>query len=265
MDSKALDLSGRCVIVTGGGKGVGRGITQSFLSAGAEVVICGRNTPEQLPEVDGRRPHFVAADVREPEQIARVIAAALERGGRLDALINNAGGSPEVAAADASPRFHESIIRLNLIAPLHCSQAANAVMQRQETGGVIVNISSASGVRPSPGTAAYGAAKAGLIQLSLCLAHEWGPRVRVVPLVAGLIATEQAHLHYGDEAGIASVGSTIAMRRMGRPEDIGDVCVFLASPLARWMTGGPVYVDGGGEGPAFQRAAVNVRKDPREA
>jgi NAD(P)-dependent dehydrogenase (short-subunit alcohol dehydrogenase family) len=263
MDKKALDLGGKCAIVTGGGKGVGRGITQSFLSAGAEVVICGRNPPETLPEADGRRPHFVAADVREPEQVARVIQKALEIAGRLDVLINNAGGSPEVAAAEASPRFHESIIRLNLIAPLHCSQAANAVMQRQETGGVIVNISSASGVRPSPGTAAYGAAKAGLIQLSLCLAHEWGPKVRVVPLVAGLIATEQAHLHYGDEAGLASVGNTVAMRRMGRPDDIGDVCVFLASPLARWMSGGPVYVDGGGEGPAFLRAAQNVRKDPR--
>jgi NAD(P)-dependent dehydrogenase (short-subunit alcohol dehydrogenase family) len=264
MDKQALDFSGKCVIVTGGGKGVGRGITQSFLSAGAHVVICGRNAPETLPEVDGRRPVFVAADVREPEQIARVIDRALERAGRIDALINNAGGSPEVAAADASPRFHESIIRLNLIAPLHFSQAANAVMQRQESGGVIVNISSSSGVRPSPGTAAYGAAKAGLIQLSLCLAHEWGPKVRVVPLVAGLIATEQAHLHYGDEAGIAAVGSTVAMRRMGRPDDIGDACVFLASPLARWISGGPVYVDGGGEGPAFLRAAQNVRKDPRE-
>jgi NAD(P)-dependent dehydrogenase (short-subunit alcohol dehydrogenase family) len=265
MDPSALDLSGRCAIVTGGGKGVGRGITQSFLSAGADVVICGRNTPESLPSADGRSAHFVQADVREPEQCARLVEAAVARFGRLDAVVNNAGGSPEVNAADASPRFHESIIRLNLIAPLHVAQAANAVMQKQESGGAIVNISSASGVRPSPGTAAYGAAKAGLIQLSLCLAHEWGPRVRVIPLVAGLIETEQAHLHYGDREGIASVGNTIALRRMGRPEDIGDVCVFLCSPLARWMSGGPVYVDGGGEGPAFQRAAINVRKDPREA
>jgi NAD(P)-dependent dehydrogenase (short-subunit alcohol dehydrogenase family) len=260
MDPRALDLSGKCVIVTGGGKGVGRGITQCFLAAGADVVICGRNAPETLPEVAGRKPHFVAADVREPEQIGRVVHAALERGGRIDALVNNAGGAPEAPPAEASPRVHEQIIRLNLIAPLHFSQAANAVMQEQETGGVIINISSSSGVRPSPGTAAYGAAKAGLIHLSLCLAHEWGPKVRVVPLVAGLIATEQAHLHYGDEAGIAAVGRTIAMRRMGRPDDIGDACVFLASPLARWISGTPVHVDGGGEGPAFLHAA-NVRKD----
>jgi len=265
MDASALDLTGRCVIVTGGGKGVGRGISASFLSAGADVVVCGRSAPESLPSAGGRTAVFVQADVRDPEQCARLIDAALAHRGRLDAVVNNAGGSPEAAAADASPRFHESIIRLNLIAPLHVAQAANAVMQRQDSGGVIVNISSASGVRPSPGTAAYGAAKAGLIQLSLCLAHEWGPKVRVIPLVAGLIETEQAHLHYGDQAGIASVGNTIAMRRMGRPEDIGDVCVFLCSSLARWMSGGPVYVDGGGEGPAFQRAAINVRKDPREA
>src|SRR5574341_2284725 len=106
MDPKALDLTGKCVIVTGGGKGVGRGITTSFLEAGADVVICGRSTPESLPEAAGRKPHFVTADVREPEQIARVIEAALARGGRLDALVNNAGGSPEVWAAEASPRFH---------------------------------------------------------------------------------------------------------------------------------------------------------------
>jgi NAD(P)-dependent dehydrogenase (short-subunit alcohol dehydrogenase family) len=260
-----LDFTGRVVLVTGGGRGVGRGISERFLEAGADVAVCGRTRPETLPAAGGREAVFVEADVRESEAAARVVDAARERFGRLDVLVNNAGGSPAAPAASASPRFSEAIIRLNLIAPLHFSQAANAVMQRQATGGVIVNISSSSGVRPSPGTAAYGAAKAGLIQLSLCLAHEWGPKVRVVPLVAGLIATEQAHLHYGDEAGLAAVGNTIGIRRMGRPDDIGDVCVFLASPLARFMTGGPVYVDGGGEGPAFLHAAHNVRKDPREA
>jgi NAD(P)-dependent dehydrogenase (short-subunit alcohol dehydrogenase family) len=261
MFGEALDLTGRSVIVTGGGKGVGRGISESFLAAGASVVICSRTEPETLPEVDGRRARFVAADVRDAEQIETVVAAALQHAGRLDCLVNNAGGAPDVLAADASPRFHESIIRLNLVGPLHFAQQANAVMQKQNDGGSIINISSVSGVRPSPNTAAYGAAKAGLTHLSLCLAHEWGPKVRVIPLVAGLIATEQAHLYYGDEAGVQSVGQTLPMGRLGRPRDIGDVCVFLSSSLARWMTGSPVFVDGGGEGPAYIGAAINRRPD----
>ncbi len=263
MSREALDMTGRTAIVTGGAKGVGIGITRRFLAAGADVVVCGRSAPDKLPAVDGREPMFVAADVRDPEQIERVVRATLDAHGRIDCLVNNAGGAPDVLAAEASPRFHESVIRLNLLAPLHFSQQANAVMQEQPDGGVIVNIGSVSGIRPSPGTAAYGAAKAGLTHMSLCLAHEWGPKVRVIPLIAGLIATEQAHLYYGDEAGLASVGQTLAMRRMGQPEDIGDVCVFLASSLARFMTGGPVHVDGGGEGPAYVGAAINRRADPR--
>ena len=157
-----LDMSGKVVIVTGGGKGVGRGISIRFLEAGADVVICGRSQPEVLPSGGDKPAVFVAADVREIADIDRVVAVAIERFGRLDVLVNNAGGSPIADAATASPRFSESILRLNLIAPLNFAQRANVVMQTQDAGGVIINIASVSGTRPSPGTAAYGAAKAGL-------------------------------------------------------------------------------------------------------
>src|SRR5687767_2099130 len=129
-------FTGRVVIVTGGTRGIGRSIAARFAEAGANVIVCARKEPETLPP----GVVFVAADVREVEQIDRVVAAAKERFGRLDVLVNNAGGSPPVEAATASPRFSSAIITLNLIAPLHFARAANAVMQEQPEGGVILNV-----------------------------------------------------------------------------------------------------------------------------
>ena len=112
-----------------------------------------------------------------------------------------------------------------------------------------------SGIRPSPGTAAYGAAKAGLINLTQSLAIEWAPKVRLNSITAGLIKTEKAHLHYGDEAGIQAVSKTVPLGRMATPKDIGDLCLFLASPLASYLTGSNIVAHGGGEFPAFLAAA----------
>ena len=245
-----IDLGGKVAIVTGGAKGVGRGITERLLDAGAQVVVCGRSEPESLPA----GAHFIAADVRELAQIERVIAATRARCGRLDVLVNNAGGSPAAPAATASPRFSEKILQLNLIAPMHFAQKANAVMQEQPEGGAIVNIASLSGLRPSPGTAAYGAAKAGLISLTQTLAVEWAPKVRVNAIAAGMIATELAHLHYGDEAAQARVAATVPLGRLGTPRDVGDVVAFLASPLASYVSGATLVLHGGGEPPPFHAA-----------
>jgi NAD(P)-dependent dehydrogenase (short-subunit alcohol dehydrogenase family) len=258
--SEAIDLDGQVVIVTGGGRGVGRGISERFLDAGAQVVVCSRTRPGTLPSNDEGEAGFLECDVREPEQIERAVAAVVESYGRLDVLVNNAGGSPYAEAATASPRFSESIVRLNLLAPLHFAQQANAAMQRQAEGGSIINVASVSAVRPSPGTAAYAAAKAGLLALTATLAVEWAPKVRVNAVTAGLIRTEQSELHYGDEAGIAAVGATIPLGRMGEPRDVGDACLFLASPLARYVSGASLLVHGGGERPAFLGAAKNVKR-----
>jgi len=250
-----LDLSGRVAIVTGGTRGVGRGITARLLEAGCRVVACGRTPPERPVAEGANEALFVQADVREVEQIDRVIAAARERFGRLDLLVNNAGGAPSVAAATASPRFSEGIIRLNLLAPLLFAQRANSVMQEQPEGGSIVFITSVSGLRPSPGTAAYGAAKAGLVSLAGSLAVEWAPKVRTNCVAAGLVRTELSHLHYGDEQGLARVSATIPLGRMASPRDIGDACLFLASPLASYVSGSTLLVHGGGERPAYLGAA----------
>jgi NAD(P)-dependent dehydrogenase (short-subunit alcohol dehydrogenase family) len=250
-----LDLTGRVAIVTGGTRGIGRGIAERFLAAGAHVVVCGRNPPDTPPEVDGRQARFVTADVRDGEQIGTVVDETMAQHGRLDVLINNAGGAPPADTATASPKFTTAIITLNLIAPLVFAQRANAVMQAQEEGGNIVNIASVSGMRPSPNTAAYAAAKAGLLNLTETLAVEWGPRVRVNTVTAGLIRTEQAHLFYGDEAGIAAVAATVPLGRMGEPADVADACLFLCSPLARYISGANLVVHGGGELPAYLDAA----------
>jgi len=261
----ALQMSGKAVIVTGGCKGIGRAIACRFLDAGAGVVICCRHPPASLPRGGPpgaeREADFLVADVREVDAIDRVIAFTLARFGRLDVLVNNAGGSPEAAAATASPRFSAAIIALNLTAPLTFSQRANAVMQGQAEGGVILNIASVSGTRPSPGTAAYGAAKAGLLNLTQSLAVEWAPRVRVNAVTVGLVRTADALQHYGDEQGIAAVGATVPLGRVGEPDDVADACLFLASPLARYVSGASLLVHGGGERPAFL-AARGERSGP---
>jgi NAD(P)-dependent dehydrogenase (short-subunit alcohol dehydrogenase family) len=253
-----LDFTGRAVIVTGGTRGIGRGIAEGFLAAGGDVMVCGRtDTPEgELPVTTDstgkvRRARFVSADIRQAQQASAVIAATVEQFGRLDVLVNNAGGSPVAAAAEASPRFFESIVALNLLAPMYCAQAANAVMQDQEGGGSIVNIASVSGIRPSPGTAAYGAAKAGLINLTQTLAIEWAPMVRVNCLSAGMVATEAADDHYGGAEGMAAAAATVPLGRFGTPADVAGLCLFLASPLAGYVTGSNLVAHGGGERPAF--------------
>jgi NAD(P)-dependent dehydrogenase (short-subunit alcohol dehydrogenase family) len=246
------DLLGQVVLVTGGSRGVGRGITSRYLSVGATVVVCARHTPESMPAGVS----FIEADVRDDASVADLIGQVVASHQRLDIVVNNAGGSPPADPATASPKFSTAIVALNLLAPLFVAQHAYGVMRDQETGGLIINIGSLSGVRPSPQTAAYGAAKAGLVNLTQTLAMEWAPRVRVNMITGGLTKTEQAGLFYGDDAGIARVDASMPMGRMVEPGDIGDACLLLSSPLARWITGANLAVHGGGERPPFWQAAA---------
>lgn len=247
--SAALDFAGRTVLVTGGTKGIGREIAEMFLAAGADVVVCGRSEPERPPAAQEREAVFVRADVREAQQAAELVRTTVERFGRLDVLVNNAGGSPDADAATVSPRFVDKIVALNLLAPFYVAQAANAVMQRQEPGGAIVNIGSVSAHDPQPGTAAYSAAKAGLLVLSRALALEWAPKVRVNHITTGLIRTEAAASVYGEDGG-AAVAAVIPMGRMAVPADVAQACLYLASDAAEYVTGADLAVHGGGELPA---------------
>ncbi len=245
----SVDLSGRVALVTGGTKGIGAAVATRLADAGATVVVCGRHQPEVAAH------EFRACDVRDPEQVVALVEGITADHGGLDVAVNNAGGSPRADAADASPRFSEAIIRLNLLAPLHVAQAANRVMQGQEAGGAIVNVSSVSGIRPSPGTAAYGAAKAGLLSLTQTLAVEWAPRVRVNAVTVGMVATPDSLEHYGGEVALARVAATVPNGRFATPEEVADAVVFLASPLSAYATGANLVLHGGGEFPAFLRAA----------
>ncbi|MFI5889723.1 SDR family oxidoreductase [Actinoplanes sp. NPDC051513] len=230
-----LDFTGRGVVVTGGTRGIGAAIASAFRAAGAGVVVCGRHAS---PE-DG----FVQADVRVPDQAIALIETAVDRLGRLDVLVNNAGGAPQTPAATASPRLHAKIIELNLLAPLHVSQAANVVMQAQPEGGLILMVGSTSGTRPSPGTAAYGAAKAGLHHLATSLAAEWAPAVRVNSVVPGPVGDG------GLDPG--AVARTVPLGRPATVDEIAGVCLLLASPLASYVSGAAVAVHGGGEWPGY--------------
>lgn len=244
-DAINLGLAGRVVLVTGGVRGVGAGISSVFARQGATVITCARRPVDGLPY------EFHSCDVRDDEAVAAMIDAIVDKHGRLDAVVNNAGGSPFVLTAESSANFNRKIIELNLIGALRVSQCANEKMQAQPGGGAIVNICSLSGRRPSPGTGAYGAAKAGLESLTQTLAVEWGPKVRVNACVVGMVETEQSELFYGDAESIAAISSNVPLGRLAKPADIGWAAAFLTSDAASYISGASLEVHGGGEPPHY--------------
>jgi NAD(P)-dependent dehydrogenase (short-subunit alcohol dehydrogenase family) len=245
--SRSSSGSDLVVVVTGGSRGIGRGIAERFAASGARVLSCSRRAPRS-PSVGVEH---LSGDVREPDFATALVGEAVARFGRLDVVVNNAGGGPSVPAAEASPNLVTSVVRLNLLAPFFVAQAANAIMQKQDTGGLIINIGSVSAIEPVPGTSAYAAAKAGLSVLTRALALEWAPKVRVNEVMAGLVRTEENEHHYGGEETLAAVAATVPLGRMATPDDVADACLLLCSPLAGYVTGATLRVDGGGQLPAF--------------
>jgi NAD(P)-dependent dehydrogenase (short-subunit alcohol dehydrogenase family) len=227
---------GRVVLVTGGTRGIGRAIADRFAAGGDRVAVCGRRPPEACEHL------FVPADVREPDQVEALIQAVIATWGRLDVVVNNAGGAPPADAATASPRFHEAIIRANLTSVLHVSQAAKRVMG---DGGVIVNLGSTAGLRASPTVAAYGAAKAGVIALTASLASAWAPGIRVVAVSPGLVLTPDVAAHAPD---LDALARRSPQRRLCLPEDVAAAVWWLASPEAAFANGSNLVLEGGQPG-----------------
>jgi NAD(P)-dependent dehydrogenase (short-subunit alcohol dehydrogenase family) len=240
-----LGLQNKVVLVTGGVRGVGAGISAVFAEQGATVVTCARRPVEGLPY------QFHSCDIRDDGAVKAMIDAVVTDHGRLDVVVNNAGGSPYVLTADASANFNRKIIELNLIGALTVSTHANTHMQNQPNGGCVVNISSVSGRRPTPGTAAYGAAKAGIESMTSTLAVEWAPKVRVNSVVVGMVETEQSDLFYGDADSIAAISKNVPLGRLAKPADIGWATAFLASDAASYISGASLEVHGGGEPPHY--------------
>jgi len=249
-----MSFKGRTIIVTGGSRGIGRGIAEAFAGEGANIIICGRRQPKSLPD----NTEFISLDIRKPEAGAKLVEFALAKTGQIDCLVNNAGGTPMEDAEQAAPVLVAKIMDLNLSAPINLSTAAYNALKK--SSGSIINISSVSAIRPSPKTAVYGAAKAGLLNYTASLAMEWAPHIRVNAIIAGLIKTEASGMHYGGDKGIAHLSSELPMGRMGSPEDIAKACLFLADPANEYVSGACLEVHGGGEPPSFLKIAQEANK-----
>src|SRR3954451_14558787 len=249
-------LDGQVAVVAGGGQGIGRGIAIGLAEAGADVVV-GARTAADLDEVvarieeTGRRGLAVVTDVMEAEDRARLVDAAVQSFGRLDVLVNNAGGTGPRAAMQTSERFFETALRFNVTTPFLMSQLAARAMVDTAGSGSIVNISSRSADLVMSSFAAYGAGKAALNQLTRNLAVELAPLVRVNAIGVGGGAAKELEVVLTDDALRAQFEANTPMHRPGEPEDIANAVLFFASPASSWVTGKVLQVDGGTERPSI--------------
>jgi NAD(P)-dependent dehydrogenase (short-subunit alcohol dehydrogenase family) len=243
-----LDFAGRVVIVTGAGSGLGQGIARRFAEAGASVVVHYRKAAdgaEALVERIGRdRAAAVAADLARPEDAESLVEAAVRRFGRLDALVNNAGVYPLAGLLEMTAAQWSEVVATNLTSVFLCTQAAARQWVRQGGGGAVVNVTSIEARSALPGHSHYAATKAAADAHTRAAAQELGAHgIRVNAVAPGLIGREGIEQAWPD--GVARWLSAAPLRRLGRPEDVADACLFLASPAARWITGATLVVDGG--------------------
>jgi 3-oxoacyl-[acyl-carrier protein] reductase len=247
-----FSVEGKVVVVTGGGTGIGGEIAREFARRGARVLIASRST-EHLQGVasgiraDGGIIESLACDVRDAGQVEAMIAAAHDRLGGLDVLVNNHGASFFQPAEEISPNGFATIVAINLTGTFLCSKAAARRWIAAERGGRIINMSSEAGVYGSPGMAHYGAAKAGIQNLTRTLAMEWAHHGILVNCIApGPIDTAEAGARTWPTPEIRrAIESSIALRRLGRVEEIAWPCLFLASEASSFVTGQTLSVDGG--------------------
>jgi 7-alpha-hydroxysteroid dehydrogenase len=249
-------LDDQVAIVTGAGKGIGRGIALAFAEAGAHVVGAAR-TETDLASLAGevralgRRALPVPTDVTRTDDLARLVDATMAEFGRIDVLVNNAGGTPPVPALRTSERFFENALRFNVTSAFLLTQLVAPRMVDTAGAGAVVNISSRSSDMVQTAFVAYGAAKAALNMMTRNLAAELAPRVRVNAISVGGVATQSLEMVLTDAKLRAQFEANTPMRRPGEVEDIACAALYLASPASSWVTGKVLQVDGGTEAPAI--------------
>ncbi|MCZ6463127.1 MAG: SDR family oxidoreductase [Proteobacteria bacterium] len=249
-------LDDRVAIVTGAGRGIGRGIALAFAEAGADVV-CAARTVEQIEETAesvrglGRRALAVPCDVTDLEALAALVDAAMAEFDRLDVLVNNAGGWPPRAALETSARNFEAAFRFNVTSAFELTKLCVPRMVESAGGGAVVNISSRAGGLVQTAFAAYGTAKMALNFLTRNLALEFAPKVRVNAIAVGAVATSALEVVLTSDDIRRQLEENTPMHRIGEVEDIAACALYLASPAASWVTGKIFEVDGGAEAPAF--------------
>jgi NAD(P)-dependent dehydrogenase (short-subunit alcohol dehydrogenase family) len=245
-----LDFTGKVAVVTGSGSGLGSGIALRFAEAGAAVVVNYRSSAagaqavvSQIERIGGKAV-AVQADVTQKAEGERLVAQTVAAFGRLDVLINNAGLYPLASLLEMTEAEWDAVVDSNLRSTFLCTQAAAKQMIAQGEGGAIVNIASIEAENPAPLHSHYNAAKGGVVMHTAAAANELGPHgIRVNSVSPGLIWREGIEQGWPD--GVERFLKAAPLGRLGRPEDVADACLFLASPAARWITGANLRVDGG--------------------
>ena len=243
--SAMLDLSGMVVAVTGAGGGIGQGIARRFSEAGASVVAHTRTTElKSLLDCLPGPATEVTADLRHPDGPDRVVEAAVASFGKLDALVNNAAVQTLATMAEMDDREWQTMVDTNLTALHRLTQAVAAHLISRQSPGSVIHISSIEGSQPAPFHGHYAVTKAGVIMHARAAALEYGPHgIRVNSVSPGLIHRSGIEDQWPE--GVARWKAAAPLTRLGTPEDVADACLFLASPLARWITGANLVVDGG--------------------
>jgi NAD(P)-dependent dehydrogenase (short-subunit alcohol dehydrogenase family) len=240
-----FDLSGKVALITGGSRGLGLQMVRAFAERGADVIIASRKldaceaAAEEVRAM-GRRAMAYSVHAARWDQIDALIEAAYSEFGRIDILVNNAGMSPAVPSHEVTEALFDSVLGLNFKGPFRlASQVAHRMAEGE--GGVIINISSTGALMPLPRVIPYSGAKAALNAMTVSLAHEYGPKVRVNSISAGPFLTDISKAWTPE----ARERSNNALGRPGRPEEIVTAALFLASPASSFTTGAVVRVDGG--------------------